>query len=134
MLHISTMNDLWLKQQIILLFYFEEEKEQAGHSLLLAIFTLLSFASSRFMIVINARYIFLAPMSQLEIFSLQILCCQKRHPRWLWHYGGRHQGAPPTFLPSFLKLSSFNKSQCHVYIPNIETHDMLHYRTSTFLF
>ena len=36
MLHISTMNDLWLKQQIILLFYFEEEKEQAGHSLLLA--------------------------------------------------------------------------------------------------
>ena len=75
MLHISTMNDLWLKQQIILLFYFEEEKEQAGHSLLLAIFTLLSFASSRFMIVINARYIFLAPMSQLEIFSLQILCC-----------------------------------------------------------
>ena len=65
------MNDLWKTTDYC---FILKKKEVQGILLALQNFAL---ASSRFMIVINARYIFLAPMSQLEIFSLQILLLEK---------------------------------------------------------
>ena len=51
-------------------------------------------------------------------------------------YCALHQRAPPTFLPSFLELSSFSKGQCRVHIQLLKTilgrFALFHYKMTFF--